>query len=247
MQLTVLGNRSPYPVQAGSCSGYLLQSGKQNILLDVGPGTLSALDQVINYHELQAVVISHLHEDHWLDLYPLHYAIKRSLKWGAREEALPIYMPFSGGVEFDYIKNKFGSEYYLKPIEEGKEITLGEIKFTFSLTQHSKECYAFRVEKGDQTLGYTADTAWDESLIEFLAGVNILLTESTLLKKDKEETISHLTVGEGVELGELLEAEKILLTHLDSEYNIEEIKKEIPSSTSQVEVAEVLKSYRIRR
>lgn len=241
----MLGNRSPYPIQGAGGSGYLLQTAGQNILLDVGPGTLHNLDCLIDYHQLDAVIISHLHEDHWLDLYPLHYAIKRSLQQGQRKDALAVYLPFSEGIEAEYLQQKLGQEYHLQPIGEDKEIKLKDVRITFRQTQHSKECYALRVEQFGRALGYTADTAWDPSLAEFLADVDLMLAEATLLNEDQDGTLPHLTVQEAVELGHLARADKTILTHLGSEYDKEEIIRQIPTSAFDIEVSKVLKSYYI--
>ena len=245
MELTILGNRSPYPMKEGGCSSYLLQVKEQNFLLDIGSGTLQNLNQVIDYHQLDGVVISHLHEDHWLDLYPLHYAVKRNIKKGLREEPLPVYLPFSEGPELDYIQNKLGAEYQLQPIAAGEDLDLGPIEVEFKLTEHSKECYALRIKGVAQEIGYTADTGEVKSLVEFLTGVDLLLTEATLLPEDDQPDLPHLTINEAVDLGDKTKARKTVLTHLGSEYSRQEIKESLPATSSKVEVSKVLASYNL--
>jgi ribonuclease BN (tRNA processing enzyme) len=71
MQLVVLGGSAASPNAGAGCSGYLVQHGDDNVVLDLGPGTLPELRRHTDYRTLRAVVISHLHPDHTLDLVAL--------------------------------------------------------------------------------------------------------------------------------------------------------------------------------
>ena len=51
MKLTVLGKYGPYPPVGGATSGYLLQSKNQNVLLDLGAGTLARLQEKVSLKE----------------------------------------------------------------------------------------------------------------------------------------------------------------------------------------------------
>ena len=82
MKLTVLGNNGPYPAAGSACSGYLLQSGAANILIDCGNGVLSNIQKIISLDELDAVILTHLHSDHISDMYVLKYAIQLRRKRG---------------------------------------------------------------------------------------------------------------------------------------------------------------------
>jgi ribonuclease BN (tRNA processing enzyme) len=243
MKLTVLGNRSPYPIKEGPCSGYLVQTERNNILLDIGSGVLGNLDQVLNYQELDAVIITHLHEDHWLDLYPLHYALGASLSQNKRQEALAVYLPFSEGVELEYIRRKTGDEYHFQPIDEKTELDFNSVAVTFKQTDHSKECYAVRIESNDEVIGYSADGAYQTKIADFLSGADMSLIEASLLEKDKKEEIKHMTVEEAVRLGTEAEVGRVLLTHLGSLYTREKIAAEIPETGVEVEISRVLKTY----
>src|SRR5450756_1447175 len=70
---TTLGN-APFPKPDEPCSGYLLQAGGANVLVDIGGGSLAALQHYIRLEDLHAVWISHLHADHFSDMPLLYYA-----------------------------------------------------------------------------------------------------------------------------------------------------------------------------
>ncbi|MDR7428280.1 MAG: MBL fold metallo-hydrolase, partial [Armatimonadota bacterium] len=76
MRLTVLGRWSPYPPAGGACPGYLVEAAGQRLLLDCGTGTLANLQSIASIFELTAVVITHLHPDHVLDVFVLKQALE---------------------------------------------------------------------------------------------------------------------------------------------------------------------------
>lgn len=244
MKLTILGNRSPYPTEFSGGSSYLLQEEGQNILLDIGPDTLGNLQKIIPCYKLDAVVISHLHLDHFLDLLPLHYAIMLAIKNGQREDALAVYLPFTESSELDFIRAKVGEEFHLQEISADTQLQLGTFNFEFHMTDHSKECLGMKVSNGESSLGYTADTASDDELIDFFAGSDLLLAESSLLARDAERrSLGHMTVQDAAEFAFKADVGKLVLTHLGSTYELAEIEAEVPGFDFEVEVSKVLKSY----
>src|SRR5919205_2931054 len=75
MRLTVLGKSPSWQDVDGACSGYLVQEGDTSVLVDCGNGVFSKMRRYLDYTEVDAVVISHLHADHFLDLVPFSYAL----------------------------------------------------------------------------------------------------------------------------------------------------------------------------
>ena len=75
MRLTVLGKSPSWQDADGACSGYLIEEDGTTVLLDCGNGVFSKLRRFRDYTKVDAVVISHLHADHFLDLVPFSYAL----------------------------------------------------------------------------------------------------------------------------------------------------------------------------
>ena len=87
-RLTIAGSSSSIPRPDRACSSYLVDDGETSIVLDLGTGAFSNLRRYVDYDRLGAVVISHMHADHFIDLIPLRYA----LRYGPRRRSakLPV-------------------------------------------------------------------------------------------------------------------------------------------------------------
>src|SRR3954471_7178156 len=86
MRLTVLGKSPSWQDADGACSGYLVEEGDACLLLDCGNGVFSKLRRFRDYCNVDAVLISHLHADHFLDLVPYSYA----LTYAPRQQPVPV-------------------------------------------------------------------------------------------------------------------------------------------------------------
>ena len=86
MRITVLGQVTVVAGRDGACSGYLIEEGDTCLLLDCGNGVFSKLRKFRDYVDVDAVVVSHLHADHMLDLVPYSYA----LTYAPRQQPVPV-------------------------------------------------------------------------------------------------------------------------------------------------------------
>src|SRR3712207_5886623 len=86
MRLTVLGKSPSWQDADGACSGYLIEQDGVGVLVDCGNGVFGKLRKYRDYTRVDAVVISHLHADHWLDLIPFSYA----LTYAPRQQPVPV-------------------------------------------------------------------------------------------------------------------------------------------------------------
>ena len=80
MKLTVLGKYGPYAPAHGATSGYLLENGGKNLLLDMGSGVLARLQEFIVPEQLDGIIISHVHYDHINDLFLYRYMLEGLLR-----------------------------------------------------------------------------------------------------------------------------------------------------------------------
>jgi ribonuclease BN (tRNA processing enzyme) len=80
MRLTVVGCSGSVPSADSPASCYLVQAHdgerRWNVLLDLGSGALGPLHRHVDPADVDAVLLSHLHADHCLDLCGLYVVLK---------------------------------------------------------------------------------------------------------------------------------------------------------------------------
>ena len=161
MELTILGNYGPFPPKRGACSCYLLTlSDGGNVVLDMGPGTLSRLQEHISLAKIRAIMLTHLHFDHISDLFALKYALALLKKQGAITTRIPLYLPETPKEVAALVADSdLFDVFYMR---QDTKVLLCEAVFSFYEMQHPVETYAICVEEGSKKLVYTGDTRYHE-------------------------------------------------------------------------------------
>ncbi|HUV10517.1 MAG TPA: MBL fold metallo-hydrolase [Acidimicrobiia bacterium] len=211
MELTVLGCSGSYGgPTGGACSGYLVRSGDTTIWMDCGNGTFSNLQQHVQAEELTAVVITHEHPDHAVDLYGLHIL----LRYGLEREELPVYAPAHLAEHLGaLVEGDWGNTFDWRPCDESQPAEIGDVGLRFSRTDHPPPTYAVELATAGKRMIYTADTGpgWDVSAFD--PGADLVLSEATYLHGEKPAEI-HLSAREAGEMARAAGARRLMLTHL---------------------------------
>lgn len=217
MQLTVLGCSGTYPGPDSPCSSYLLEQDGFRLLIDAGNGALGPLQRYADLLAPDAVYISHLHGDHYLDLQPYLYA--RYYHPDGRPPTLPVYAPpaFTSQLKAGYGAARSSAElvdevYDIHPTRAGR-LDVGPFAITLARTAHPIECYGARLEAGGGTLAYSADTGPTEALVELARGADALLCEAAFGTGTGEPDL-HLSGRQAGEHASRAGVGKLLLTHL---------------------------------
>ena len=110
MKLTVLGSGSPKANAERVSSGYLLEIGSEKLLIEVGSGVTQRLVEAGHaVTDIDQVIISHLHFDHWLDL--LRLGLCRWDLGGPNKGPLKIWGPV--GIK-EVVEKAFGLDGLLR-------------------------------------------------------------------------------------------------------------------------------------
>jgi ribonuclease BN (tRNA processing enzyme) len=232
MQLTVMGCYGPYPPAGGACSGYLIRDSGFKLLIDCGNGVLSRLQEHMELWQLSAVVLSHLHADHYSDLMIMRYGLEIAYEQGLRNEPLPLYTPAEPVAEFERLPYK--NAYTVKALSCEDELLIGPFKISFRFGVHAVPSLAMRIETESGTLVYSGDTEYYNGLEEFAAGANLFLCEANYLEKDIAEGLqNHLSSAQAAQIAAAAGVDRLLLTHQHPERRIaaslDEAKKYYPS------------------
>ena len=222
MQLTVLGRSPASPNPGEACAGYLVEGGGSRVLVDIGPGVVAQLRQRHHPDELDAVVVSHMHADHMLDLVTLRYVYP----WRAmpKDQRLRVVLPpGSADQTLDLARGvgnarHFEDTFRLAEHDGTSEFGYGGIRLTPIETAHYIPCWGFRIEGDGRVLSYTADTGPCDGLADIADGADLLLSEATLTSLDEDaqppERRGHLTPGEAGAAARDGRAGALVLTHL---------------------------------
>jgi ribonuclease BN (tRNA processing enzyme) len=220
LTVTVLGCSGTYPGPGQACSGYLVRTPTTSVWVDTGPGTLANLQRHVPLGEVDAVLVSHAHPDHWLEL-PL---LRNALKYGLNlpERHLPTY----GTQEtHDLLTAVVGNSHGgVAPtldwhtVTDRARIEVGDVTVSFSRTDHPVETLAMRFDHGGRSIGYSADTGAGWSLSELTplgAGgpVDLVLCEASL-GRAQERTVQHLSSRQAADSARAADAGRLVLTHL---------------------------------
>ena len=244
MKLTILGNNGPFPSAGGACSGYLITEGNIKILIDCGNGVLSNLQKFVRIEDLDAVILTHLHSDHMSDMMVLRYAIQIKKNRGDDIKPLRVYAPSEPGEEYDRLN--IADVYSQSPLSEDTVLQLDNLNISFATMKHPVKCFGVSVYNGSKRFVFSGDTSWDQNIIEFSRGSDLLMLDAGLLSKDKKsDNVPHLTARECGIVARDAGVSKLLLTHFWPEDDVSNHLAEAKESFENVEIAQLLKTYDI--
>ena len=242
MILKVLGSVSPYCKDDKNCPGYLVSTSTEKILLDCGNGIVRNLilpDEIKNL----TIIISHLHRDHYADLFGIAYASYVFHNLNILSNRIKVYIPKPSTSEeiHDYnLLTNLGEEQYLEiiPYTSTQTINLNNTNITFSSNPHNITSYSIKISEHNQSIVYSGDTGYLGNTLEtFAKGTNLLICESTFLKGQTRKKDYHLYAHEAAYIAKKANVDKLLLTHFWPEIDREEYLKESSPIFPNTEVA----------
>jgi ribonuclease BN (tRNA processing enzyme) len=212
MQLSILGCYGPYPPAGGACSGYLLQDEGCSILLDCGNGVLSRLQNYLSFWQLDAVLLSHLHADHFSDILIMRYGLEMAYNRGLRSEPLPLYAPADPVSDFERLPYK--NAYNVKSMDDGEELIIGPFRIRFRAGIHAVPSLSMRIESPSAILVYSGDTEYYRGLEELASGADLFLCEANYSEADLDAGLpNHLSAVQAAQIATVSKAKRLMLTH----------------------------------
>lgn len=212
MKLTVVGHWGAYPEKEEATSCYLLEHEDFKLLIDCGSGALSQLQQYIPLHLVDAVVLSHYHYDHIADIGPLQYSRQLAMNLNVTNKPLSIYGHAYDQVEF----GKLAKPPYVRSIlfDKHSKLNIGPFSVTFLETVHKARCFAMRIEVKGKSLTYSADSSYQEEMIEFAKESNVFICESSFYKGQAAKSYGHMTSIEAATIAQMAAVSTLILSHL---------------------------------
>lgn len=230
MKLTVIGCSGSFPGPLSAASCYLVEADDADgrtwrLVLDLGNGAIGPLQSHVRLAQVDAVLLSHLHPDHCLDLCGFYVALKYHPD-GRPAARIPVHGPAATAERmaraYDLPKDPgMTEEFDFVTWTEKEAVTFGPLTVTPRRVEHPVEAYAMRIEGPSashpgqrRTLVYTGDTDTCPALDEVSAGADLLLAEAAFHEGRDTERGIHLTGRRAGEVAARAEAGRLVLTHL---------------------------------
>lgn len=251
MELRILGSSPPYPSPGVATSAYLVSTAETRLLLECGHGAVAVLRQALALNELDGVVVSHMHPDHFYDLIPLRNSF---LHEGLAR--VPIYLPPRGRRILDAVisatelpEDYMTAWFELHEFDEREPFAVGELTMRATRTLHPIETFAISLgDRDGRRLVHSSDTAWFPGLPKLFAGADLGMVEVTDYPRphDNGAQRSHLDPDEVARLLRESGLRRVVLTHYERAHE-GAIRNVVWSQVDGVEIhmASPGRSYRV--
>lgn len=221
-RLVVLGSCGAWPEAGRACSGYVLEHDGFRVVLDLGYATLPRLLSLLGSavaDGIDAVVVTHRHPDHMVDLHGLFRA-----RWFGRRgaPALPLYA--ADGVLDQVVSLEEGDVDAVREVFDwhplpASDYRVGPFQLTSIALPHYVPNAGVRLSSPDLTVAYTGDTGPDPALADLGRDADLYIVQATDGHHQLEVTVApaeqllHLTARTAGEAAAQAGAHQLLLTH----------------------------------
>jgi ribonuclease BN (tRNA processing enzyme) len=216
VELTVLGTSGTWPPAGGATCGYLVSHDGTHLWVDAGTGTFANLQEHIAIADMSAILITHGHPDHFVDMLPCFYARHYG---GLGPGGLPFYSP-KGFVDLAALlvsedgRDVMRQAYAFTTVHPRDVFEVGPFRVTaFKMTHVGVEALGFRIEAGGAILAYTGDTGPSPEVVEMARGADVFLAEATYQEHMKLLPF-HLSAAQAGEHATAAGVGRLLLTHI---------------------------------
>lgn len=216
IEIIPLGTVSPYPKENMNCPGFLIKYNNKNVLLDCGNGITRLLKLPKDLENLN-VIITHYHKDHFGDIGALQYPSYVYHNLGILNSKIKIYLP-ENDINFSKQMIISSPESYAEyfDINDNFSFSVDDLNVSFKdNNSHSIESFMVKLQNKDFKIVYTSDVGITNfnALIDFCKDADLLICESSFLKRHNSNSKAHLTAYDASILAKKSNSKKLLLTH----------------------------------
>lgn len=249
LELTVLGCAGSHPSAGRVCSGYLVRVGDTKLVLEAGNGSTANLQRFHDFWDLDAIVVSHRHVDHCVDLIGAFYAVRfapevdrRIPLYAAPEvhETLTSLLSGDSAMQFDDV-------FAHQEVTGGDELEVGTARLRFAHSDHPPPTVSTRIEVNGRAIVYSGDSAGGEELVAIARGAELFLCEATWAGDAEDHPPGiHLTARGAAEIAAKAGVGRLVLTHIAGGTDRDRVLAEASEVfDGPVELAEELRSHQL--
>jgi ribonuclease BN (tRNA processing enzyme) len=247
VELSFLGTGDAFANGGRFQSGYLLEAHDYRILMDAGPTSLCAMKRMkVNPAEIDLILISHLHGDHFggLPFLILEYLFENPLR-RPLIIAGPLYLEQRVWLLFrTMFPNTRGDLARLRGklkfvvLEPGCDRRVGKVRIETIRTPHMRRpaSLALKIGVDGKTIVFSGDSGWSDELVEFAAGADFFLCECTYFESAHLDF--HMNYPQLSQHRDRFAVKRMMLTHIGSEVlrRTEEIRMETAADGMRVRI-----------
>jgi ribonuclease BN (tRNA processing enzyme) len=219
VELTVLGAQGTWPGAGGENCGYLVSVNGYHLWVDAGTGTFARLQQVIPVDQVGAMLITHGHPDHFVDIIPTFYALHYG---GLGDPGLPLWSPggftdIVAALVAENGRNVMAEAYAFRTATAGEVFEVGPFRVTpYEMEHIGVRSLGYRIETEGAVLAYTGDTGLCDAAVELARDADLFLCEATYQNASRLYPF-HLSAAQAGELATAAGSDHLVLTHLTPE------------------------------
>jgi ribonuclease BN (tRNA processing enzyme) len=215
VKLTVLGCSGSMAGPDSPASGYLIEADGFRVLLELGNGAFGALQRHVAPTDVDAIILSHLHPDHCIDM--TSYIV--ALRYGPQRQSgrIPLYGPASTKDRIEAAYDPFARKLGLHELFDfatPADAELGPFAVSFARVNHPVPAYAIRLRAGDRTLAFSGDTGESEALVGLATGADLFLCEASFSAREEYVPDLHLTGAQAGEHARRAGVGRLVVTHV---------------------------------
>lgn len=225
---------------------FIYKNEKDMMLVDCGASAIHNIHSVVdNLAEINYCFVSHSHYDHFLGL--PYFLIGRNLDVIAQKKRDPNYKASVLNIVISKPLRKLISilqetchpdvkslNYPIKYIDMDETTNVQASMFELHIKKmsHSVETYGFSLfEEEEKILSYSADTLYNQEIINFFKGSHYLIVEGMVSDSEDvfSKTAKHATFGEAVKVFQEVNPDYAFVVHLQPRYfnRLNEINQEL--------------------
>jgi ribonuclease BN (tRNA processing enzyme) len=246
-ELTVLGSAGSHTGPGSACSGYLLRADGRQLLVDCGNGSSANLQRFTRFEDLDAVLITHRHVDHCIDLIGMYYGLrfhrdgaKRIDLYAAGEVVETLTSLLSSDSQLGFLE-----AFDVREVAGGDRFEVGPMRIELADSIHPVPTVSVGVEYDGVRVVYSSDSAGGEGLQHFARGADLFLCEATWQgDADDHPDGLHLTARDAGRVATAAGVDRLVLTHILGSLDREVSRDQAAETfTGELEVARDLSSW----
>jgi ribonuclease Z len=196
-RVTLLGTGAPPPVLDRFGPSTLVEAGKEKLIFDAGRGAMQRLHQLdLPFADITGVFLTHHHSDHVVGFVDLWLTGWIGRPWGMRTTPLRVWGPDGTQQMMEHLPKAFHVDIRVRSHNyppEGVKLEVDGINEGMVYDRNGVRIFAFEVDHGGEDLpafGYrinyhghsavlSGDTTFNENLIRYAKGADLLVHEVT--------------------------------------------------------------------